>query len=43
MTTTYQDGLIGDRWRVKYVTVGTYAGGTSLSIDIQTDQLQTYP
>lgn len=30
---TILSGLIGDRIRVKYVTVGTYAGGTNLRLD----------
>jgi hypothetical protein len=29
---TSLDGLLGDRLRVKYTTVGTYAGGTTLQI-----------
>ncbi len=29
---TIKDGLLGDRLRVKYTTVGTYAGATSLAI-----------
>jgi hypothetical protein len=31
---TILDGLIGDRVRVKYVTVGTYGGGTTLRVDL---------
>lgn len=38
---TAQDGVIGDRFRVKYTTVGTYAGGTTLEVVAYTDQLQT--
>ena len=30
---TCVDGLIGDRFRVKYSSTGTYAGSTSLQID----------
>lgn len=30
---TAKDGVIGPVWRVKYTTVGTYAGGTALRID----------
>lgn len=30
---TAKDGLIGPLWRVKYTTVGTYAGSTGLRID----------
>ena len=29
---TIKDGLLGDRVRVKYTTVGTYSGATSLAI-----------
>jgi hypothetical protein len=36
---TSQDGLLGSKFRVKYGSVGTYAGGTVLAIDIQSDQL----
>lgn len=31
---TIANGLIGDEWRVKYTTAGTYAGATSLAVDI---------
>jgi hypothetical protein len=31
---TAKDGLLGAWWRVKYTTVGVYAGGTTLTIDI---------
>ena len=31
-------GLFGARWRVKYTTVGTYAGGTRLEIDVYTER-----
>jgi len=30
---TILSGLLGDRIRLKYVTTGTYAGGTSLRVD----------
>jgi hypothetical protein len=40
---TAQDGVLGPRFRVKYVTTGTYAGGTQLSIDLQSDQIASYP
>lgn len=33
---TSKDGILGDRLRVKYTTTGTYAGGTTLEIAIQT-------
>lgn len=31
---TILTGLLGDRFRVKYVTTGTYTGATSLTVDI---------
>lgn len=31
---TKNDGLIGDRFRAKYVSTGTYAGGTALEVEI---------
>jgi hypothetical protein len=31
---TVKDGLIGDRWRVKYTSVGTFGGNTQLMIDL---------
>jgi hypothetical protein len=30
---TILDGVLGDRLRVKYTTVGTYAGGTTIAIN----------
>lgn len=35
---TSKDGILGPQYRVKYTTVGTYGGNTSLSIDIACDQ-----
>lgn len=32
---TAKDGVIGSKIRVKFTTVGTYAGGTALTIDAQ--------
>jgi hypothetical protein len=32
---TAKDGIIGSKLRVEYTTVGTYAAGTTLSIDVQ--------
>ena len=40
---TSVDGLVGPYWRVKYTSVGTYAGGTTIAIDIFTGRLTTYP
>lgn len=31
---TIVDGLIGDRFRLKYTTTGTYGGSTTLQIDL---------
>ena len=31
---TAKDGILGTLYRVKYTTVGTYAGGTMLEVDI---------
>lgn len=35
---TSKDGILGPQFRVKYASAGTYAGATSLSIDIAADQ-----
>jgi hypothetical protein len=35
-----KDGIFGNFWRVKYTTVGVYAGGTTLRIDAQTSGLR---
>lgn len=40
---TSVDGIIGMMWRVKYVTVGTYAGGTVLNVDAGSNGLTSYP
>lgn len=39
---TAKDGLIGSMWRVKYTTVGTYAG-TTLRVDAFTNGLTSFP
>lgn len=31
---TAKDGMVGPLWRVKYTTVGTYAGSTTLRVDV---------
>lgn len=36
---TSKDGILGSQFRVKYSSTGTYAGGTSLSIDVNSDQV----
>lgn len=33
---TCKDGVIGDAWRVKYTSTGTYAGNTALTITMHT-------
>jgi hypothetical protein len=33
--TAMAQGIMGNRWRTKLVTVGTYAGGTTLNVDVQ--------
>lgn len=35
---TSKDGILGPQFRVKYASTGTYAGATSLAIDISCDQ-----
>ncbi|WP_407146252.1 hypothetical protein [Bradyrhizobium sp. ORS 86] len=34
---TSKDGIIGHLWRVKYTSVGTYAGNTTLRVDMIAD------
>lgn len=36
---TSKDGIIGNLWRVKFTSVGTYAGGTTLRVDMIADGL----
>lgn len=31
---TAKDGMLGPQWRIKWTSVGTYAGGTTLRVDI---------
>ena len=40
---TALSSVFGNMWRVKYVTVGTYAGGTTLRIDAIANGLTTLP
>ena len=35
--------LLGNMYRAKYTTTGTYAGNTSVRIDLMTDGLTTSP
>lgn len=37
---TAQDGILGPLVRAKLTTTGTYAGGTTVQVDIASDQLQ---
>jgi hypothetical protein len=37
---TVKDGVFGDQWRVKVISVGTYAGGTTLRIDVSPQEIQ---
>lgn len=37
---TVKDGIIANWWRVKVTTTGTYAGGTTLAIDLSPGGLQ---
>lgn len=36
---TAKDGIIGNQIRVKYKSTGTYAGGTTLTVHVQSDGL----
>lgn len=40
---TSKDGILGPLFQVKLVSVGTYAGGTTLAIDIAGDQIPATP
>ena len=40
---TAQDGLLGPQFRCKYTIVGTYAGATTLTVDVQSDTLPAFP
>jgi hypothetical protein len=40
---TVKDGIIGSLWRVKFVTVGIYAGGTTLRVDAIANGLTVLP
>ena len=39
---TVVNGVIGNRYRVKYTTVGTYAGGTTLSVHMNGVRLDEF-
>jgi hypothetical protein len=36
---TAKDGVLGTQYRVKYSSTGTYAGNTTLNVDIETTGL----
>lgn len=40
---TAQDGVLGPLFRTKVTTTGTYSGGTSLRVDVHSDQIASYP
>jgi hypothetical protein len=40
---TAKDCLLGNMYRAKYTTTGTYAGNTSVRIDLVTDGLTASP
>jgi hypothetical protein len=40
---TAKDGLLGNMYRARFTSTGTYAGNTSVRIDLVTDGLTAYP
>jgi hypothetical protein len=40
---TCKDGLLGNMYRAKYTTTGTYAGNTTVRIDLMSDGLTSSP
>ena len=40
---TCKDGLLGNMYRAKYTTTGTYAGNTEVRIDLMSEGLTAYP
>jgi hypothetical protein len=40
---TCKDGLLGNMYRAKYATTGTYVGNTNVRIDLMTDGLTASP
>jgi hypothetical protein len=40
---TAKDGILGPLWRVKYTTVGVYAGNTNLRVDAFANGLTASP
>jgi hypothetical protein len=40
---TAKDGLLGNMYRAKFTTTGTYAGNTIVRIDLMTDGLTASP
>jgi hypothetical protein len=41
--TALAQGVMGNRWRTKLITVGTYAGGTTLNVDVQFGRARSQP
>lgn len=39
LSTGAKDGLLGDQFRAKLTTTGTYSGGTSIAIDLSSNQV----
>jgi hypothetical protein len=37
---TCQDGILGPLFRCKLLSTGTYAGGTTIAVDVQSDQIR---
>jgi hypothetical protein len=40
---TCKDDLLGNMYRAKYTTTGTYAGNTNVRVDLMTDGLTASP
>jgi hypothetical protein len=40
---TCKDGLLNNMYRAKFTTTGTYAGNTTVRIDLMTDGLTASP
>jgi hypothetical protein len=38
-----KDGLLGNMFHAKFTTTGTYAGNTTVRIDLVTDGLTAFP
>jgi hypothetical protein len=40
---TCKDGFLGNMYRAKYTTTGTYAGNITVRIDLMSDGLTAFP